>query len=343
MAGALSGEAAENMAIDFSSTRRLPESHRWSNVCSNVVDGSVSIPMVDLQDPNAMETIKLACEEWGIFQLKNHGIPLSLLKEVDEEIKRFFSLPAEQKTKALRPPGGKSSYGSPYISPFFPKVMWHEGFTMTGSCYDDATQVFPEHDLAHFRKTMEEIQKQLKMMAEEVTSVILELLGVHDEEEIWVKSNNYTLQMNKYPSCPNPDQAMGFAPHKDTSIVTFVHQTQVEAKTGSEIRTEDQTRGLQIFKEGIGWVPVHLDPDVFVVNVGDILEILSNGRFTSVLHRATVSETTHRYSYAYFHRPSLETLISPFTSPPHFRALTMREYDTLKAKNIHNALASISI
>ncbi|KAK4266911.1 hypothetical protein QN277_023770 [Acacia crassicarpa] len=116
------------------------------------------------------------------------------------------------------------------------------------------------------------------------------------------------------------------------------------AKNGSEIRTEDQTRMLQIFKEEIEWVPVHLDLDVFMVNVSDVLELLSNGRFTPVLHYCTTaSKKTRRYSYAYFHRPSPEALLSPFNFSPHFRALIMREYDAFKAKDPHNALASISV
>ncbi|KAI9116814.1 hypothetical protein K1719_012180 [Acacia pycnantha] len=298
---------------------------------------SMSIPVVDLQDPNAIETISLACGEWGIFQLKNHGIPLSLL------IKHFFSLPLEQKEKALRHPGGISGYGSPKLKPFYSKAMWHEGFVITSSCYDDAKKVFPEHDYARFCETMEEIQKKLKMTVEKVTGVILELFRVRGQEEKWAKSDNYAFKMYKYPSCPHSDRVMGLNPHKDTSIVTFLHQTQVEAKTGNEIRADDQTFGFQIFKEGIGWVSVPMDSDMFVVIVGDVLEILSNGRFKAVQHRVTVSETAHRYSYAYFHNISREELLSPFDSPPHFRAITMREFEALKFKDPHNAMASISI
>ncbi|XP_028802353.1 gibberellin 3-beta-dioxygenase 1-like [Neltuma alba] len=345
MAGALSGEAAKMMPIDFSSVESLPDSHTWwPNGCSDIIHGSISIPVVDLTDPNAMESIRLACEEWGIFQLKNHGIPLSLLKQVDDEIKHLFSLPSEQKLKALRRRPGTTGYGPAAISPFFPKSMWHEGFVIVGSSYDEAKKVLPgHHELARFCETMEEIQKQLKIVAEKVTGVILEILGVRDEEKKWIKGDNVAFRMNSYPSCPEPDRALGLAEHKDTSIITFLHQTQVKNRTRSEIQTQDQTRGLQIFKDGIGWVPVHPDPDVFVVQVGDILEILSNGRFGSVLHRVTVSGSAHRYSYAYFHRPSSEALLSPFVSPPRFRALTLKELDALKVKGRANAMPSISI
>ncbi|KAI9071725.1 hypothetical protein K1719_046311 [Acacia pycnantha] len=300
MAGAFSGEAAKNIPIDSSSVESLPESHT-SDV---VVDMSISLPVVDLQDPNAMEAIGLACGEWGVFQLKNHGVPLSLLKEVDDEIKHFFSLPSEQKEKGARAPGSISGYGSPKL---------HEGFLIMSSRYDDAKKVLPEDDYARFCETMEEIQKKLKLMVE------------------------------KYDTCPASDRVLGLDPHRDTSIVTFLHETQVEAKTGNEIRAEDQTRGLQVFKDGIGWVPVLMDSNMFVVIVGDVLEILSNGRFKSNLHRDTVSETAYRYSYAYSQRLSREDLLCPIGSPPRFRAITLGEYDAVKFKDPHNALAALSI
>ncbi|KAI9090129.1 hypothetical protein K1719_028825 [Acacia pycnantha] len=99
MAGAFSGEAAKNIPIDSSSVESLPESLTSSKNFSDV-DMSMSVPVVDLQDPNAMEAIGLACEEWGVFQLKNHGVPLSLLKEVDDEIKHFSLSHLSKRKKA---------------------------------------------------------------------------------------------------------------------------------------------------------------------------------------------------------------------------------------------------
>ena len=152
---ALSSEATKNLPIDFSSVESVPEPFTWySNGYSDVViDGSVSIyiPVVDLQDPNAIETLKHACEEWGVFLLKNHGIPLSLLKEVDNKIKHFFSLPREQKEKALSGPDGPG-YDYASLPPFFPELMWHEGFAIIGSSYyENVKKVLSQHDAARFR------------------------------------------------------------------------------------------------------------------------------------------------------------------------------------------------
>ena len=148
--------------LDFSSLSSLPDSHAWHrpddiddddqfsfNGCHDDGDDGSSIPIIDLMDPNAMELIGLACEKWGAFQLKNHGVPLSAIEEVEQEAKRLFALPTEQKLKALRSPGGATGYGRARISPFFPKFMWHEGFTIMGSPSSDAKKIWP-NDYARF-------------------------------------------------------------------------------------------------------------------------------------------------------------------------------------------------
>jgi len=132
--------------LDFSSLRTLPETHAWpqSEDAHHHHHGVGScIPIIDLMDPNAMELIGLACENWGAFQLKNHGIPLNVVQEVEEEAKRLFALPADRKLKALRSAAGATGYGRARISSFFPKHMWHEGFTIMGSPCDDAKKIWP--------------------------------------------------------------------------------------------------------------------------------------------------------------------------------------------------------
>ncbi|KAJ1438234.1 Oxoglutarate/iron-dependent dioxygenase [Sesbania bispinosa] len=283
-------------------------------------------------DPNVMELIGLACEKWGAFQLKNHGIALSVIEEVEEEAKKLFALPSDRKLKALRSAGGATGYGRARISPFFPKYMWHEGFTIMGSPSEDAKKIWP-NDYAPFCDKMEKYQKQMKMLAEKLTNMIFTLLGISEEEKKWVGTSNHcgAVQLNFYPCCPEPNRAMGLAPHTDTSLITILHQS--------------QTSGLQIFKEGVGWVPVHPHPNTLVVNTGDILHILSNSRFRCALHRVMVNSTRHRYSVAYFYGPPINHVVSPLglnSGDARFRALTVKEYIGIKAKNLGGALSLIS-
>lgn len=68
------------------------------------------------------------------------------------------------------------------------------------------------------------------------------------------------LRMNYYPPCPKPEQVIGFNSHSDASSITILLQL-------------NQTVGLQIKKDGM-WVPVIPLPDAFIINVGDILEVI---------------------------------------------------------------------
>ncbi|XP_048332223.2 gibberellin 3-beta-dioxygenase 1 [Ziziphus jujuba] len=334
--------------IDFSSAQTLPDSHAWSQSdgfssgSSSVFpdtpadDRLFSIPLIDLMNPNASDLICQACESWGAFQLIGHGIPSKLIEEVDSESRRLFALPSEQKLKTLRSPGGAAGYGIARISPFFPKYMWHEGFTILGSSKDHAKELWP-HDYERFCETMDEYQKQMKMISHKLIRMMLKHLNISEEEVKWIGSTTEStaLQLNSYPACPDPDRAMGLAPHTDTSLMTLVHQSQIS--------------GLQIHKEGVGWVRVHPIYGALAINVGDLLHILSNGRFPSAFHRVTVNQTMQRFSVAYFYGPPVDFTVSPLLSKdvsgsgeveaPLYRSVTVKEYVGMKAKYLEKALS----
>lgn len=193
---------------------------------------------------------------------------------------------------------------------------------------------------------MEEYQKQMKLLNQQLLRMILNYLNISEEEEAkwskWIGSTmeSTALQLNSYPRCPEPNRAMGLAPHTDTSLITLVHQTQIS--------------GLQIHKDGPGWVPVHPISGAFVVNVGDLLHILSNGRFTNVLHRATVNQTRQRFSVAFFYSPPADFTVSPLLwsssssglggeQVARYRSVTVKEYAGLKAKHHLKALSLVKI
>lgn len=92
---------------------------------------------------------------------------------------------------------------------------------------------------------------------------------------------------------------MGLAAHTDSTLLTILYQ--------------NNTSGLQVLREGIGWVTVPPIPGGLVINIGDLLHILSNGLYPSVLHRAVVNRTKHRLSMAYLYGPPSSVKISPLS------------------------------
>ncbi|XP_014500883.2 gibberellin 3-beta-dioxygenase 1 [Vigna radiata var. radiata] len=322
--------------IDFSSSLSLPDSHTWSQPIDDDVFSlkspvSSPMPIIDMMDPNAKKLIALACENWGGFHLKNHGIPLAVIQGAEDELQRLFSLPIQQKMKALRSPAGATGYGIPRISPFFPKFMWHEGFTIIGSPSHDAKKLWP-NDYQQFSDKMEKYQKEMNTLAEVLTETVLDVLEIPEEKRKWMGTSDVStiLQLNFYPSCPEPNRAMGLAPHTDSSIFTIVNVKE---------------SGLQLMKEG-KWIPVQPPPDTLLVHAGDFLHMMSNGRFCSPLHRVVSTVSKKRFSIAYFYSPPTDYVVSPSLTGDldvaRFRDVTVMEYIGIKADNFGKSLSVIS-
>nr|XP_011468463.1 PREDICTED: protein SRG1-like [Fragaria vesca subsp. vesca] len=117
------------------------------------------------------------------------------------------------------------------------------------------------------------------------------LLGMHQELD-------QVLRVNYYPPCHMPDKVMGASPHSDTNTITILMQ-------------EDDVTGLHIRKQG-QWVPVKPIPNALVVNVGDLIEIWSNGKYKSIEHRGVTNESKVRISYASFLCPQGDVEVAPF-------------------------------
>ncbi|KAJ7953549.1 2-oxoglutarate and Fe(II)-dependent oxygenase superfamily protein [Quillaja saponaria] len=93
----------------------------------------------------------------------------------------------------------------------------------------------------------------------------------------------------------------------------------------------DGVTGLQVIKDG-KWVPVDPVPGAFVINLGDQIQVMSNGRYKSVHHRAVTNKWLPRVSVAMFYAPNDETVIGPIEDlideehPPIYRSYKFKEF-----------------
>ncbi|GJY98409.1 gibberellin 3-beta-dioxygenase 1-like protein [Tanacetum coccineum] len=192
----------------------------------------------------------------------NHGVPLALIEKPESESRRLFALLTDEKHKVLKSGNGVTGYGTARISQFFDKCMWYEGFTIMGSCVEDAKVLWP-HDYKNFCDTMDAYQNEMKLLTHKLLHLMLPTLNVTQEEMNWAISaqdSQAVLQLNSYPSCPNPIDAIGLAPHTDPLLLTLLYQGGIN--------------GLEIFVEGLGWSSVNPVDGALVVNIGDLLHIL---------------------------------------------------------------------
>ncbi|KAH7565132.1 hypothetical protein ACOSP7_020708 [Xanthoceras sorbifolium] len=325
---------------DFTSLQELPDSYAWTQLDENSTAVCEGVPVIDLHDPNALQLIGHACKTWGVFQIINHGISTSLLEKIESTSRSLFSLPIQQKLKASRPPDGVSGYGLARISSFFSKLMWSEGFTIAGSPLDHFCQLWPEN-YSQYCDVIDEYEREMKNLAGRLMWLMLGSLGITKGDIKWagpkgeLKDTCSALQLNYYPACPDPDRAMGLAAHTDSTLLTILYQ--------------NTTSGLQVLKEGTGWVTVPPISGGLVVNVGDLLHIISNGAYPSVLHRAVVNRTKNRLSIACLYGPPSNVQISPLpklvgpSHPPLYRPITWSEYLGNKAKHFNKALSSVRV
>nr|AHW42464.1 GA3ox2 [Pinus tabuliformis] len=323
---------------DISSMDEVPELYLWPQENQQALEENigVNIPVIDLQHGvtsrasagSVIELLRAAYEEFGVFQIVNHGVSQQLLERVENQGRRLFSLPLDQKIKARRSPDGVTGYGMARICTFFDRLMWSEGFTSIGSPLEHAEKLWPD-DYQDFCETIDEYDHAMKDLASKLMSLILESLGLRQRDYSWGGDNCAALQMNHYPSCPRPAQTMGMAEHTDSTFLTVLYQGSVQ--------------GLQIKRSDGMWTVVPAIPNAFVVNAGDLLQVLSNGRYKSVVHRA-VNSIKPRLSFAYLWGPPLTAVIEPAPQlvdskhPLLYRALNWNEYLVVRAKHFDRAL-----
>ncbi|CAL1354061.1 unnamed protein product [Linum trigynum] len=285
------------------------------------------LPVIDLQsllDPESMDSelakLQSACKDWGFFQLVNHGISSGLLEEMKAQVQEFFNLPMEEKKKLWQFPGEVEGFGQTFVVSEEQKLDWSDIFYLvTQPPYLRKPHLLPNLPLP-FRDTVEQYSLEVKNLASTILKHVGKALKIEGDEEMkdFYENVRQTMRMNYYPPCPKPERVMGLTPHSDGTGLTVLLQI-------------GQVDGLQIKKDG-RWVPVKAIPNAFVVNVGDILEIITNGAYRSIEHRAMVNSDKERLSIACFHSPRYDGETGPAASlitketPALFKKVTIREF-----------------
>ncbi|KAL6333147.1 hypothetical protein AAG906_028330 [Vitis piasezkii] len=199
------------------------------------------------------------------------------------------------------------------------KLDWGDRFYMTTNpIHTRKPYLLPELPPS-LRDSLECYLAELQKLAMMLLGFMAKALKLEKGEmEELFEDGMQSVRMTYYPPCPQPELVMGLTPHSDATGITILLQI-------------NGVDGLQIKKDGV-WIPVSFLPDALVVNIGDILEILSNGVYTSIEHRATVNAAKERISIAMFFNPKSSAQIKPATSlinphnPSLFKQVSMEKY-----------------
>ncbi|KAL0305494.1 UNVERIFIED_CONTAM: Gibberellin 2-beta-dioxygenase [Sesamum radiatum] len=237
------------------------------------------IPVVDLSHPNAKHLIVEACKELGFFKVINHGVSMEFLTKLEAEAVKFFNSPQQEKEKSGPP--NPFGYGNKKIG-INGDVGWIEYLL--------------------FCTNPEVISQNANAVVPGISETLREGLSRLYRDE---KSDS-CFRLNHYPPCPDQLQALsgrnliGFGEHTDPQIISVVRS--------------NNTSGLQICLRDGTWVSVPPDHTSFFFNVGDSLQVMTNGRFRSVKHRVLANSLKSRVSMIYFGGPPLSEKITPLSS-----------------------------
>ncbi|KAL9384159.1 hypothetical protein Peur_024482 [Populus x canadensis] len=259
-----------------------------------------SFPVIDLSKLNGeerkptMEKIEDACENWGFFELVNHGISHDLLDTVERRTKEHYRKCMEQRFKEM-----VASKGLEAVQSEISDLDWESTFFL---------RHLPESNMAEipdleedYRKVMKEFALEVEKLAEQLLDLLCENLGLEKgylkKAFHGSKGPNFGTKVSNYPPCPKPDLIKGLRAHTDAGGIILLFQ-------------DDKVSGLQLFKDG-QWIDVPPMKHSIVINLGDQLEVITNGKYKSVLHRVIAQTDGTRMSIASFYNPGSDAVMYP--------------------------------
>lgn len=278
------------------------------------------LPMVDFQAINH-EKLGDACRDWGMFRLVNHGIPAALLNELDDHAKKIFSLSFESKQAMFERAPMAYFWGTPGLTPTGVAVQslpvrninWVEGFHVLLSGLSDAG--YEDGMVETFRTIVEEYgNHQVRIATRIFEALALNLNLDPTKTKAYLSADSGNIRVYRYPRCSDnvadDQQPLGIDAHTDSTVLTTLHQ--------------DVVGGLQILSKDNRWLDVQPIPNSLIVNLGDMMQAISDDNYIAAKHRVKVHKQKDRISIGYFVFPFDDFVIQsskykPFTYPD-FRA-----------------------
>lgn len=257
-------------------------SHNWKEIppcyLQPEADDSFRIPVIDMsklldqQDPisyrDELARLRSACQDWGFFQLINHGVPEEVVEKMKNDTEEFFMLPLEKKQAYAQLPNNIEGYWLAFVPEEQKLDLVDTLFLIPRPVSERNMRFWPMHP-ASFRESIDKYSWEMQKVTICLLNFMSTNLGVNSEALTSAfEYGRQSIRLNFYPPCVEADNVKGF-PHSDASGLSLLVQV-------------NDVRGLQIKKNG-KWLPVKPIPGAFIVNIGDMIEMMSNGEYE---HRA---------------------------------------------------------
>ncbi|NVK03912.1 MAG: isopenicillin N synthase family oxygenase [Flavobacteriia bacterium] len=301
-----------------------------------------SIPTVDLSEFRSGDSVRKnkfikalgqAYEEIGFVTVTNHGLSEALRENLYEQVQDYFALNEEVKMKyhieGLAGQRGYTPFGQEHAKGHNAGDL-KEFFQFGQSVKDNAelAELYPKNvnvdELPQFNPAGMQAYKTLEAAGGELLQAIALYLGLPETYfEDKINNGNSILRAIHYPPITSePNDAVRAAEHEDINLITLLMGASAE--------------GLEVKTKAGDWISVEAAEDAVVVNVGDMLQRLTNNVLRSTTHRVVNPPKekwgTSRFSIPFFLHPVSEMDLTCLEScvtdenPKQYTDMTAGEY-----------------
>ncbi|GKB91193.1 1-aminocyclopropane-1-carboxylate oxidase homolog 3-like protein [Tanacetum coccineum] len=251
----------------------------------------LTVPVIDMSQDRSkvVEQVRKLSSTLGFFQIVNHGVEVKMIESVLNDVKSFYEAEDEYKMRF--------AYFLYAHVVFLTLGRDKTLYVVRMSPIKPDWEALPEM----CRAALADWDKAVVGLGEELMSMLCEGLGVKSNKLKKLSCLEGRANVSHYyPQCPQPDLTLGITSHTDPGVLTVLVQNEVG--------------GLLQVKCGEDWAAVKAVPGAIVINIGDLLQIMSNDEYISVEHRVLANpEEAARVSIAVFLTPSIrENLYGPF-------------------------------
>ncbi|TVU08355.1 hypothetical protein EJB05_41762, partial [Eragrostis curvula] len=259
-----------------------------------------AFPVVDLSLPRAdtVELVRAAATSLGVFHVTNHGVHASTVDSAVSAVRAFHEQPVAARSAFYSTSGAVAYSTFPNIPQqrgqpaAFSLLPWRDSLVVNFDGGDGEPDGLPPV----CRDALLEYHRCLTGFGKEMTALLSEALGLPAErleQELQVEGS--VMACHYYPACPEPLRVVGTRDHTDDNLFTVL--------------ARDDVGGLQVWLDGGDddgeWVEVAPVTGALLVNVGDILKVVSNDEYKSVEHRVVIKAPQDvRTSIALFFKPA---------------------------------------
>ena len=289
-----------------------------------------SLPLLDLSrlDNNPAERtafladLRHAARDIGFFYLTGHGVDRSLLDRVQRLSREFFALPAEAKQavamihsshfRGYNRAAAELTRGQPDWREQFDIGAEREPLPQTPDSPGWTRLQGPNQwpaDVPQLKSVLLRWQSEMTAMSLRLLRAFAEALSLPEQafDDLYGDKPNEHIKLIRYPGRDLTGSSQGVGAHKDSGFLSFLLQ--------------DRQKGLQVEVEENRWLDAEPIDGTFVVNIGELLELATNGYLRATVHRVVSPPSGRdRLSIAFFLGARLDAVVPVYQLPSELAA-----------------------